>query len=98
MFEYYKELEPKFENKKSYYHKAIIEKEQNTNNYLLTSYNTVVCAVIDNTIYLYNLHMHTQTTKRHIVEFLKQFWAEQVDFKYYNSLRKEALQEYLATL
>lgn len=70
-------LEPKFENVKSYYKKAVIQKifYGNDYSYKLISYDTVVCKVsfddkMNKNVYIYNLE--SSTTMRHVKEFLRQ--------------------------
>lgn len=66
------ELIPKYDNRKSFYNKARISEEGHQR--ILTSYNTIVCKVIDEhdnhkaTVY----GTYSATTLRHIKEFLKQ--------------------------
>lgn len=73
------ELLPIYDSKKSFYHKAIIEEENE--DIKLYSYNTLVCTLSHNDIILNdNIDqslLFSNTTLRHIKEFLKQF--------YYNS-------------
>lgn len=77
-----KELIPVFENVKSYYKKAEVKKYYNKYNiitkYELLSYNTIVLTYKDSKIKLnkkidINL-LTSQTTLRHIKEFIKQFY------------------------
>lgn len=75
-----KELIPVFENVKSYYNKAEVKKYYNKNNiivkYELLSYNTLVLTYKESKIKLnkkINKELLTsQTTLRHIKEFIKQ--------------------------
>ena len=73
------ELLPIYDSKKSFYHKAIIEEENE--NIKLYSYNTLVSTLLHDNIILNNnvdqSLLFSNTTLRHIKEFLKQF--------YYNS-------------
>lgn len=77
-----KELLPVFENVKSYYKKAEVKKYNNKNNiivkYKLLSYNTLVLTYKDNKIKLNkNIKkelLTSQTTLRHIKEFIKQYY------------------------
>lgn len=77
-----KELMPIYENVKSYYNKAIIKKYYNKddiiNKYELISYNTLVLTYKDNKIKLNkNIKkelLTSQTTLRHIKEFIKQYY------------------------
>ena len=70
------ELKPQYENVKSYYGKAIIEKCDNVK-YLLFSYGVEICEYYPKTQkvkFLSDCYYHyTRTTLRHIKEFLKQF-------------------------
>lgn len=77
-----KELIPVFENVKSYYKKAEVKKYYNEYNiivkYELLSYNTIVLTYKESKIKLnkdININLLTsQTTLRHIKEFIKQFY------------------------
>lgn len=77
-----KELLPVFENVKSYYKKAEVKKYYNKYNiivkYKLLSYNTLVLTYKDNKIKLNkNIKkelLTSQTTLRHIKEFIKQYY------------------------
>lgn len=84
-----KELQPVYENKKSYYKKAIVKSyEEETENglytiYELYSYDTQVCTIElfeDNftctprqSYILNDYSFYSQTTSRHVKEFLKQY-------------------------
>ena len=63
------QLEPKFENVKSYYEKAYVHYYDNGNSALF-SYGTLVADIKDNMPSVYMLY--SQTTLRHIKEYLKQ--------------------------
>lgn len=86
------ELLPIYDSKKSFYHKAIIEEENE--NIKLYSYNTLVCTLSHNDIILNdNIDqslLFSNTTLRHIKEFLKQF--------YYNSDKNIAKKDLLKLL
>jgi len=77
-----KELLPVFENVKSYYKKAEVKKYYNKNNiivkYELLSYNTIVLIYKESKIKLNkNIKkelLTSQTTLRHIKEFIKQYY------------------------
>ena len=62
------ELSPKFENVKSYYRKAFVEVLEN--GFRLISYNTVVAEINDSELKIFN--MQSNTTLRHIKEFMQQ--------------------------
>lgn len=69
-------LMPEYENVKSYYNKAVIIQDENKTD--LISYNTLVCTIKENKIIL-NKSVEIElllsnTTQRHIKEFLKQFY------------------------
>jgi len=70
------ELLPVYDSRKSFYKKAIIEEENE--NTKLYSYNTLVCTLSHNDIILNdNIDqslLFSNTTLRHIKEFLKQFY------------------------
>ena len=62
------ELTPKFENVKSYYRKALIEIKDHTQ--VLYSYATKVAKIENGKLEVYNTQ--SQTTVRHIREFIQQ--------------------------
>lgn len=66
------ELRCIFDARKSFYNKAKIETIENYNT--LYSYDTKVCIITENTkeVLLFNTEKWTQTTLRHIKEFIKQ--------------------------
>ena len=72
------ELNARYDARASFYGKALI-KETNKKIYLL-SYNTVILSLDKTTNELkficHNVWAYTQTTNRHINEFLKQFTNE----------------------
>lgn len=82
------ELKPKFEAVKSYYSKAkleVWESPEKNKIYFLFSYGSLVCGITEETkggkyIYFNNKILpnllFSQTTTRHIKEFLKQFYEE----------------------
>lgn len=65
-----KELIPIYDTRKSFYHKAITETK--TNKEILYSYQLEVCTIEKNKPILKNVNRYSQTTLRHIKEFLKQ--------------------------
>lgn len=70
------ELLPIYDNRKSFYNKAIVEEVNNIKK--LYSYNTLVCTLSNNDIILNDAVdqslLFSNTTLRHIKEFLKQFY------------------------
>ena len=62
------ELKPIYANVKSFYNKADVK--QFDNKIQLFSYNTLVCEIINNKAFVYNIH--SQTTLKHVKEFLLQ--------------------------
>ena len=66
-------LRPQYENVKSYYNKAQVL-HIDGENILLYSYTTLVCSVNKKLriFYLYDKYDHSQTTLRHVKEFLQQ--------------------------
>lgn len=84
------ELEAIYDKRKSFYKKAVVEFEENRNDvgsvsraWKLYSYGTLVCTIFNHTYCekLYKIHVDddllTQTTLRHIREFLLQhFYRE----------------------
>lgn len=67
------ELNPQYENVKSYYRKAFVIKETD-GSISLQSYNTIVCTIAVGKIYIKDTY--SKTTLRHIKEFLRQHAAE----------------------
>ena len=63
------ELCPRFDSRKSFYGKARISNENGE--IVLISYTTRVAKIVDGKAYVFGLY--SQTTTRHIKEFLKQF-------------------------
>lgn len=78
-------LEPKFENVLSYYRKAkIIEDSEAISLY---SYDTLIATIKGNEIKLNkNIEVYTQTTRRHLNEFLQQFNFNKLNL---NEIRKQ---------
>lgn len=78
-------MKPIYDNAKSFYKKAIVE----TNNDIikLISYNTIVATIDLNTNKATIKNTYSQTTLRHIKEFLKQH-----KFKAHN--KKQILEDY----
>lgn len=78
-----KELLPIYEDVKSYYKKAYIKKYYNKNGlinkYELISYKTSILYIKDSKLYfnykdINNNKIYTNTTLRHIKEFIKQYY------------------------
>lgn len=65
-----------YDSAKSFYNKAVVNIEQNKKE--LFSYNAPVCSIIDNKIILNDgidkKMLFSNTTLRHIKEFLKQYY------------------------
>ena len=84
-------LYPTFTQQKSFYNKAYYTVEgidQNKNTVVLYSYNTKVCYIDENdNIYFVNSCLHSKTTRKHIIEFLRQFINS--DITTYTSLLKD---------
>jgi hypothetical protein len=78
-----KYLEPRFDSRKSFYDKAYVTEEGNKK--VLTSYTTQVAKIEDGKATVYGTY--SQTTLRHIKEFLKDN-----GFKAENS--KQIMQDY----
>ena len=74
--EYY--LEPKYDSRKSFYGKAVVVEDLESNTISLYSYNTKVCEIVmtkpdDFEVVIFNVpRVFSKTTLRHIKEFLKQ--------------------------
>ena len=66
-------LNPKYENVKSYYRKALVI-ERSDNSISLKSYDTEVCTIAAGKIWIEDTY--SSTTLRHIKEFLRQHVAE----------------------
>ena len=70
------ELLPIYDSRKSFYNKAIVEEESSIKK--LYSYNTLVCILSNNDIILNDAVdqslLFSNTTLRHIKEFLKQYY------------------------
>lgn len=64
------DLKPIYDNAKSFYNKAVITRD--LNKIILTSYSTEVCYINLQENKPYILNTQSQTTIRHIKEFLKQ--------------------------
>lgn len=63
-------LEARFDSRKSFYYKAQVEVAGNVKS--LFSYGTKVCEVRDGVAMFFEAARRSQTTKRHVREFLKQ--------------------------
>ena len=62
------ELKPQYDNRKSFYNKANVKTENNK--LILISYKTEVCFIENNKVNIKGFY--SDTTLRHIKEFLKQ--------------------------
>ena len=96
-----KELFPIYEEVKSYYKKAYIKKYYNKDDiikkYELISYNTSILYIKDNKLYfnyknINNKKIYSQTTLRHIKEFLKQYYYI-LELNYKNIIDKEKIKK-----
>ena len=63
------ELQARFDKRKSFYNKAKVIREDNT--IKLKSYDTIVAEISHHILKIYG--GYSQTTKRHIREFVRQF-------------------------
>jgi len=63
-------LIPEYDKRQSFYHKAIVETNNKTQTKVLKSYNTIVARIKNGKAKVYNCE--SQTTLRHVKEFLKQ--------------------------
>ena len=79
-------LKPEFDNRKSFYNKAVVEVSKNSKK--LFSYNTLVAEIKEGNAFVYN--MQSKTTIRHIKEFLLQ---NQIAFDDTNDIKKRYLKE-----
>lgn len=96
-----KELIPIYENVKSYYKKAYIKKYYNKddiiNKYELISYKTSILYLKDSKIYfnykdINNKKIYSQTTLRHIKEFIKQYYYY-LELYYKDIINKEVIKK-----
>ena len=94
-----KELIPIYEDVKSYYKKAYIKKYFNKDNlinkYELISYKTSILYIKNSKLYfnyknINNKKIYTNTTLRHIKEFIKQYYYI-LELYYKNIIDKEKL-------
>ena len=76
------------ENIKSFKNKAIIEIDDQTNEYTLYSYGTKICSIKDNVITKY-WNNHSNTTMRHINSFLEFCGLERINKKLWLNLKTE---------
>ena len=67
-------LEPRFDSRKSFYGKAQVEDDGNSKT--LYSYNTPVARVTDGKLELLPKWNFSQTTRRHVADFVKQMGVE----------------------
>jgi len=74
-----KQLIPKYDNRNSFYGKAIIKKEDNK--VLLYSYNTLVAIYDHNNNTMTIKGWFSSTTARHINEFLQQYGFDELTTK-----------------
>ena len=61
-------LEPRYDYAKSFYGKAVVKEDEYSKR--LYSYETLVCEINEDEVYVYGTY--SDTTLRHIKEFLKQ--------------------------
>lgn len=84
------ELQPIYDNRKSFYGKAKIIHDYESGNISLMSYNTVVCR-IDNYNKFHRIwNDYSATTMRHINEFIKQYGISGGGKKWWDSLPIES--------
>lgn len=69
-----KELEPRFCNNKSFYQKAHVVTYKNY--YVLKSYGLNILAVKNDLIVTTSDYSYSNTTRRHVHEFLKQYYTD----------------------
>lgn len=87
-------LEPQYDSRKSFYGKAHVESDNGV--LTLYSYNTPVCRIDGDKVTLLDMWDSSQTTLRHVKEFLQQHGFKvgskaQIAKLYGESLRKEDL-------
>lgn len=76
-------LEPKFGNNKSFYKKAVVIDDGET--IMLRSYQTIVAEIVDGKVKVYG--WYSQTTARHINEFLQQYGFDRMSKKEMEGLK-----------
>lgn len=74
MSEFVIELEPRYCNNKSFYKKAYVEYYNGFN--VLKSYGTVIMAVRGDMLVTTDAYNYSNTTSRHVHEFLKQYFID----------------------
>ena len=75
-------------NVKSFYNKAIIEIDDETNEYTLYSYGTKICSIKNNVITKY-WDNYSVTTMKHINSFLEFCGLEKINKKLWLNLKTE---------
>lgn len=76
------------ENQKTFNNKAIIEIDNDTNEYTLYSYETKICSIKNNVITKY-WDNHSNTTMKHINSFLEFCGLERQNKKWWLNLKTE---------
>lgn len=66
------DLKSRFDSRKSFYNKAVVEQDIENNADLLYSYDTLVAKVERGKVFLFPSWDYSLTTLRHVKEFLKQ--------------------------
>lgn len=79
------ELTTKFDSRKSFYHKALVEIKKNEIN--LLSYETKVATIKNNILRLYKGVFYSNTTRRHVKEFALQHNVSEQLKDAYNNLK-----------
>lgn len=96
-----KELLTIYDNAKSFYNKASVKRYYNKNKLVykveLISYKTSILYIKDSELYfnykdINNKNIYTNTTLRHIKEFIKQFYY-MLELNYKNIIDKEVLKK-----
>ncbi len=83
-----RDLNPKYDSRKSFYNKASIDEQDGV--YTLYSYGTKVAEIRANKVTLFPAWDYSQTTLRHVKEFLKQFGFEASSI---SQMRKDYIQK-----
>lgn len=89
-----KELYPLWDSRKSFYKKAYISYEGN-GVYNLYSYNTLVCTIDNNKIILNRYSFYSNTTIRHLKDFLYQYLnttSATYNYLYTHNFTKKAIE------
>lgn len=88
------ELEPQWDTRKSFYKKAFVRYDGD-GVYSLFSYQTLVCKIDNNTILLNGFSFYSNTTTRHLKDFLYQYLdttSASYNYLYTHNFTKKAIE------